>query len=352
MLKPRIIIADCDFEYIGPLHQKFVENFFDRINIEIITDANYFTEFFSLPQKIDLLIISESLMTDAVKMQNIGKVFILSEDMDSRNTDRGEEKTIYKYSRLNEIYSTITSSCPQLKATLVNEDREPQIIMTYSAVGGSGKTTSAMGIASCLSNRLKQVLYINTTSLQAFHSWLDDKSDILDSADYALFLNSGESFFDDIKHILRTEKFTYLPPFRNALLSIGMNGMVYRRLILEAKKSRLYDYIVVDTDSVFDEKNASLLEIADKVVILVKPTEAGVEATNMLVNNINGSLEEKYIYVSNDIGQFNTKEENQLFASSRFKISERIEYIEDCSKLTVEDLDKNEDMARLSYVIE
>ena len=37
MGKPRIVIADLDYNYIIPLQIKFAETFFDRIELEIIT---------------------------------------------------------------------------------------------------------------------------------------------------------------------------------------------------------------------------------------------------------------------------------------------------------------------------
>ena len=38
MAKPRIIIADTDINYIIPLQLKFVEDFFEKIDLEIISD--------------------------------------------------------------------------------------------------------------------------------------------------------------------------------------------------------------------------------------------------------------------------------------------------------------------------
>lgn len=42
MARPRIIIADTDVNYILSLQLKFVEEFFEKIDLEIITDRNYF----------------------------------------------------------------------------------------------------------------------------------------------------------------------------------------------------------------------------------------------------------------------------------------------------------------------
>ena len=46
MAKPRIIIADTDSNYIIPLQLKFVEDFFEKIDLEIITDKDFFDDVF------------------------------------------------------------------------------------------------------------------------------------------------------------------------------------------------------------------------------------------------------------------------------------------------------------------
>ena len=46
MAKPRIIIADTDVNYIIPLQLKFVEDFFEMVDVEIITTEEYFETLF------------------------------------------------------------------------------------------------------------------------------------------------------------------------------------------------------------------------------------------------------------------------------------------------------------------
>lgn len=45
MAKPRIIVADTDINYIIPLQLKFVEVFFEKVDLEIITDKEYLCSF-------------------------------------------------------------------------------------------------------------------------------------------------------------------------------------------------------------------------------------------------------------------------------------------------------------------
>ena len=57
MPRPRVIIADEDSDYIIPLQLKFVKEFFNQIDLEIVTDRQYFLELFSKPQKAEILIL-------------------------------------------------------------------------------------------------------------------------------------------------------------------------------------------------------------------------------------------------------------------------------------------------------
>ena len=50
MAKPRIIIVDENEKYISSLQIKFVTDYFEKVDLEIITNRNYFEEFFSKPQ--------------------------------------------------------------------------------------------------------------------------------------------------------------------------------------------------------------------------------------------------------------------------------------------------------------
>ena len=59
MPKPRIIIADTEEIIISALQLKFAKEFFEQIDLEVITDKDYFRKMFSIPQMAGILIISE-----------------------------------------------------------------------------------------------------------------------------------------------------------------------------------------------------------------------------------------------------------------------------------------------------
>ena len=79
MSRPRVIIADEDRGYIIPLQLKFVKEYFNQIDLEIITDRQYFLELFSTPQKAEILILSDELYDSSLQKHNIGYIFVMSD---------------------------------------------------------------------------------------------------------------------------------------------------------------------------------------------------------------------------------------------------------------------------------
>ena len=150
MAKPRIIIADTNVDYIIPLQYKFVSEFFDKIDLEIITEADYFEELFSAPQKVDVLIISEDLYSTNIRRHNVANVFLMTEQYEDETTGALNVNRIFKYTSIKEIFNEIISKSADDLHIEAEGKKEPQIILVYSAKGGTGKTTVALGISACL----------------------------------------------------------------------------------------------------------------------------------------------------------------------------------------------------------
>ena len=51
MSKPLIVIADMDTAYLAELENKFLVELGDRAELEIISDPEYFEQFFSNPSQ-------------------------------------------------------------------------------------------------------------------------------------------------------------------------------------------------------------------------------------------------------------------------------------------------------------
>jgi len=351
MAKPRVIIADTEISYVIPLQLKFVEDFFEKVDLEIITDKAYFDEKFAIPQRADILIVSEDLYEQSLQRHNIANIFLMTEQAGGEQTDIPGVTRIFKYTSIKEIFNEIISKSADVLNVQGIEKKETKIILVYSACGGVGKTTVAMGISAGLAQKYKNVLYINAAHLQTFQHMLENTSAITSSGDYSVLSRASDTVYADIKHLIRKETFSYLPPFKAAVMSLGLSYSIYKNIITSAKKSNEYDYIVVDADVTFDEEKAELLDLADKVVIVTNQTMAAVSATNLLVANINGINKDKYVYVCNDLKK---DESNALISptvSLKFSIGEYVEHFSCYEQMNPTDISENVGMQRAVFLI-
>lgn len=351
MAKPRIVIADTDVNYIIPLQLKFVEDFFEKVDLEIITDSGYFETLFSSPQRIDILIVSEDLYSEAIQRHNISHVFVMNEQYEEEQTADLNVNHIFKYTSIKEIFNEIIGKSADVLNVDVGAKKETQIILVYSACGGVGKTTVAVGISACLTKNYKKVLYINAGHLQSFQRLLDNETPIAAADVYAKLAKASDNIYDEIKHVIRKEQFTYLPPFKAALISLGLRYSLYEKIILSAKKSTDYDYIVVDADSTFDEDMAQLLGIADKVIIVTEQSASAVYATNVLVSNVTGMSGEKYVFVCNN---FKKDRDNALISPAftmKFTVSDYIEHNARYDQMKCVDLANDNGIQKIAFLV-
>lgn len=351
MIKPRIIIAETDINYVIPLQLKFAEDFYEKVDLEIISCADYFEELFSAPQQADILIICEELYSPALQRHNISHIFVMNEQYEEDQTADLTINHIFKYTSIKEIFNEIIGKSADVLNLQRSDEQETQVILFYSAGGGAGKTTAAIGVSASLTKNYKRVLYINAARLQVFQHMLENHSAITSADVYAKLSSGSEDVYRDIKHVIRRELFSYLPPFKAALMSLGLSYSVYEKVIRSAKKSGDYDFIIVDADVTFDEEKASLINLADKVIIVTNQGLAAVVSTNILVANINGISSDKYIFICNN---FDKEQDNALISpnvSMKFTVSDYIDHFRHYEKMKPEDFSRESSIQRVAFLI-
>jgi len=298
-MKSRIIIVDKDTEYVKTLQIQLLRQFWEGIDLEIITDEEYFNISFSSPQKADILVISEEMYDTTIKRHSIGNIYVLTEKNDLGETQDLSVQTVYRYSTLSDIISIV---CENLERTLFSYDekkRNTQVIVVTSASGGAGKTTISMGVCRCLKEKAKRILYINASRLQSFSHMFNNNKTILQNEVYERLLDTDENIYSSLIAVIEHEEFDYLPSFKGSIMSVGLDFSIFENIIISAKKSLDYDYIIVDTESAFDEYKTRLLDVANKVIIVTENTIPSISATNLFVNNISGISSDKYFFVCN-----------------------------------------------------
>ena len=187
---------------------------------------------------------------------------------------------------------------------------------------------------------------INVDELNTFQYKLIDKS-LMGSTSLYVNLMQNHNIYENIKQYIKNEDFDYVPAFKSPLVSLGLNINVYIDLIKQAKESTSYDFIIVDTNSVFDETKTQLLEISDSVIVLTTKNKNTLLATNDLVSHINGVTSGKYLFINNKAEEHALTNREQL----RFSINQSIEFINNCDDLTCRSLGKQKDIQNIAYLL-
>lgn len=348
MNRPLIVLADTDATYLIPLEEKLTEELFGQADLEVITDQGYFSSYFSNPKTIDTLIVSEHLYSAELRKHNISNVFVLSEDSSG---DAGSDNItrIFKYSSTKEIFNQIVFKNKDIMRSQVSQ-KETQVIVVTSAIGGAGKTTVAMALSMSLARNHKRVLFLSLDTMQGFSYYLGNKSPTPSGISKAATAPE-DKLFSSIMPYIRNEGYYYLPPFSHNIVTVGLDYSFYSKMVRAAKKSKEYDYIVVDTSLEFDDARADLIQKADKVIMIVLQDLISTAKTEFMSQNIDCRNTEKFVFVCN---KFRRDINNDYINSSigqQFIISEYIDELPAFSGGSLENFADLNGIRNMGYIL-
>ena len=87
------------------------------------------------------------------------------------------------------------------------------------------------------------------------------------------------------------------------------------------------------------------------MIVVNEQTSTSIFATNILVDNINGTNSDKYIFVCNN---FNKNENNAIVTSNiplKFIVNEYIEHFDNYDQLNCEDLSKDTGIQKTAFLV-
>ena len=349
MQYPKILLADPDARYLRPLEFKFLDELGDKIDLEIITDEKYLEEYFAEPRTLELLLISKKFCFSNMDRHHIRYIFVLTEDGEQIGLE-GKIRYLFKFSSSAEIYNiAVRTLAGELETQRIAREKTKVVLVT-SANGGVGKTTVALGLSGSFALRMMKVLYLDAEMLHSFQRWLTKASVLPESAYNPMQSVGGESYFA-MKQYIQKEDFDYLPPAKVSLSSLGVAQNFYREFLQAASQANDYDVIVVDTDHLFQDEKAWLMTFADVMVTVLNQTKTSIFATEELLKNIRMQENGKFFFICNNFD----KEKNNIFqkdgSQPSFMIDEYVSHMENYEELTLKDLELNQDIRKISYLI-
>lgn len=348
MSKPLVVIADRDENYLATFEYKFLEQFDDKIELEIISDEEYFNTFFSTPRTAEILVVGEDWYNRELHRHNIANLFIFTEENESGATEELTVTRIYKYTGIKEIFNELTYRSRDKLYQGADAQKETMIISFYSAIGGSGKTSLSLGLAEELANNHKRVLYINTESIQVFAHYMDDKVGMSNDG-YRALRDDLNHTYNNIKHFVRRKNFAYIPPFMATLDALNLSSSVFVNMVKTAKESKEYDFIVVDIEAGYSRTRTELLEISDKVIMVMLQDKMSLLKTEYILQNIDFRDREKYLFICNKYQESKTNAYFESALQKQFPLHEYVELVEE-QMVDVERLGKLSGIQKIAYM--
>lgn len=348
-----VVLIDYDTKFSEELEWKLLEELGERAEIESITEREYFETYFVKPKSIDVLVIHEKQYDQRVRKQNINLTFVLQEKEEESLEDSHICK-LYKYRSLYELAGLIMEKISRRLNIQSNSEanRITKGIMIYSAIGGAGKTITALGLSVALAKQGKRVLYFNVENVQNFQWYLKDKSYAYEELAVGI-MKEEEHALSYLKRALGQEEFDYVRPMRQSALAYGITEEKYSGFISRILEANVYDYIIFDVSSELTLFKTKLMAKCRRVVIVLQQDALSVYKTEEFLKNIDYSAEEKLLWICNN---YQEERENHIFYSDILQNCTIAEYVgrekTEGDSITLEDIRRSNLFQAASYLLD
>lgn len=267
----KIVIADADKDYLDSLADYLISCHSESFKITAFSSADSLKEYLLGPGQNQDIILAGPGFYEMIKDQLEGPVVLLSP---LRALDgEYQEKRIFKYQTGEMIVNALLQFMSKERSgdKAAASGRKTKIIAVYSPLGGSGKTTVALGASILSSWGGMKVFYLNLESISSTRFILAGNNEqglshvlyyVKESKDNLLQKLERAKCIDPLYKI-----HYYLPTVSILDLTEDMAEEI-RTLLVCLKGSGQYDSIFIDLDSCLNSNNLSVLEEADEILIV------------------------------------------------------------------------------------
>ncbi|AOZ92202.1 AAA family ATPase [Paenibacillus crassostreae] len=279
MIPTRIVLAVAEKEYIDPL-VSYVHNseYRDKMCISAFTEVDKFLQYMNGNEKErpELIVGELSFIEPWLKQSEQTVTWIVLNEMGQSSL---QGPVLSKYQPLPQLLESILDLSRSQSSPRSRAMGETAMIGILSAVGGSGKTTTALNMAKQLNSKGLSVFYLNLETVnstavfprqirsresgQGLSRLLYDLQAAQESKDY--------SSISVASYIVHHEgiKADIFEPLTNIKEWIQMSKNNASQLMKLIANSGRYDVIIADTDTSADERCEAVMECCGSLVWLL-----------------------------------------------------------------------------------
>jgi cellulose biosynthesis protein BcsQ len=283
-----LILADKD-EFFSERFSRYILEHNSLFEIMTFTKCEYLKDYLCKSSS-DILLIEKSFINDEVRAYFKNVLVIVLDDKDMDND--GEFCHISKYQKTEDIIKKITFRYAESigdKSIISDDTGTAKIVSVYSPIGGSGKTTLALSIATSFAMRGKRVIYFNMEKFNSVATYLNtDNAEGLSDIFLKLKNNGASISFDIMKRILTDQSgLQFFSPPESAMEFNEMSNEEINTLIKELANVTDLDLLIIDLPTEFDENVIDVLKLSNNVVFVATGDAIGANKTSAFMKEVN-----------------------------------------------------------------
>ncbi len=268
MSKSILAICDKEEEYVCRFQEYLNRKKAFPFQVQVFTrvDELYL---FNKKNKIDILIISESVYAEEIHSMNINHVVILAEEgilskdelfilQKYQSSEKIIHEILYYYARLNESSIEINRKLKNIK-----------LVGIYTPVGRCLQTSFALLLGQFLAKK-KNVLYLNFEAFSGFGKFMK-REYVSDLIDLMYFMNNmQDKFILKFNDMIQTiNGMDYVPPPFSFLDLSSVTGDKWIQFLDNIIRESNYEYIILD----LSDNVQGLLQILQKCEVIYTITK-------------------------------------------------------------------------------
>lgn len=288
MAKLNLVIADLDESYIRGISEYINSNHSTAFTASCFTKFDSFTGHMEQQPLPDVLIINPDFYDISVEYAQIKLRVLLSTG--ALRYEYPGFQVINKYSTgeklLGEVVHLYSKFNPS-ELRLSSYSNKTELIGVYSPAGGTGKTTIAAALSMQCAEMGIEPFYLNLESIQSTGVFFNLNSQRNLSYVFYYLKEKTRNLSFKMDGIKNTENgVQYFDPPESPMEYEEVNTEELEQLLQEIKGMGRYDFVFIDMSNTFDLKNYKVMELCDRIVLIVLNEPIVLHKSRVLFNEL------------------------------------------------------------------
>lgn len=309
MSKKIVVFANENKKSVEALIVRLLVERDESIELHFISDPDYLKKFYWSIPKIDVLVFGENFFRKAQSgnWSKAKSVFVLTTTLHNEEIEESGALCLMNFDVEGSFERILTFSNIDKEETEVEEDQPKEVNTKVIGICSSGyhvgKTTIALALSTALSKE-KKVLYMDAERIQTFIHLIKNKKYIPNGWINKIRKNmDSQTLYRLYQEVIHKEGFDYLAPFENLNIARKITLGFYTDVINVMKGLGIYDYIIVDTESLLGPPSTLVTEVMDKILYITEDTKKFCQISQVYFASGNSIKPERLTFISNETQQ-------------------------------------------------